>query len=111
MSRLWKKSRETRLKKQLKLRPKKMTQMISKVVKTPIRVETLKTKETKERVAKMGTRKKEIEKRVMAQERGKIMGEDRMATTKETKTEINLIGKIPFLLLVSMVVQCKTNFD
>ena len=54
--------------------------------KTPIRVET------RERVAKMGTRKKE-----MAQERGKIMGEDRMATTKETKTEINLIGKIPFL--------------
>ena len=73
--------------------------MILKVRKTPRRVETLETKERGKvrMVTRMVTRKKEIGKKAMAQERGKIMGEDRMATTKETKTEINLIGKIPFL--------------
>ena len=97
--------------KQLKLEGllvQKITQMICKLRKTPMAVgapetkdlmgvETPETKETEERVAKKETTKKEIGKKIMAQERRKIMVEDRMATTKERTTEINLIGKIPFL--------------
>ena len=62
--------------------------MILKVRKTPTGVETL---------TRMGTRKKEIGRQIMGQGRRKIMEGGRMATTKETRTEINLIGKIPFL--------------
>ena len=97
--------------KQLKLEGllvQKITQMICKMRKTQMGVgtpetkdlmgvETLETKETEERVAKKETTKKEIGKKIMAQERRKIMVEDRMATTKERTTEINLIRKIPFL--------------
>ena len=86
--------------KQLKLEGllvQKITQMICKMRKTPMAVGAPETKETEERVAKKETTKKEIGKKIMAQERRKIMGEDRMATTKERTTEINLIRKIPFL--------------
>ena len=98
--------------KQLKLEGllvQKITQMICKMRKTPMAVgapetkdlmgvETPETKETEERVVvKKEITKKEIGKKIMAQERRKIMVEDRMATTKERTTEINLIGKIPFL--------------
>ena len=87
--------------KQLKLEGllvQKITQMICKMRKTQMGVGTPETKETEERVVvKKEITKKEIGKKIMAQERRKIMGEDRMATTKERTTEINLIGKIPFL--------------
>ena len=87
--------------KQLKLEGllvQKITQMICKLKKTLMGVGTPETKETEERVVvKKEITKKEIGKKIMAQERRKIMGEDRMATTKERTTEINLIGKIPFL--------------
>ena len=69
--------------------------------KTPIRVET--------QTRMVTTRKKEIGSKVMVQERRKIMEGDRMAATKETRTEINLIRKIPFPSLVSMVVPCKAS--
>ena len=48
-------------------------------------------------VALVGTREKEIENKILALERRKITGGDRMSTTKETTTEINLIEKTLFL--------------
>lgn len=51
-------------------------------------------------VALVGTREKEIENKILALERRKITGGDRMSTTKETTTEINLIEKTLFLSTV-----------
>ena len=92
----WKKYKRKKLK-QLLLEKKITMMMIFRVRRIPTGVETLVTSRTRVKVTKMGRRKTEIGKPGLGQERIKITGEDRMGTTKETRTEINLIGKIPFL--------------
>ena len=59
-------------------------------------------------VALVGTREKEIENKILALERRKITGGDRMSTTKETTTEINLIEKT--LSLSPVFTELQFNF-
>ena len=59
-------------------------------------------------VALVGTREKEIENKILVLERRKITGGDRMSTTKETTTEINLIEKT--LSLSPVFTELQFNF-